>query len=72
MGSVLFAYEESMTRSGPAGLQAIGKEEIQLAMLFLLPLSLWIELGKVTGLFSIFIKICRVYSKQYFSSARKK
>lgn len=61
----------SMTRNGPAGLQAIGKEEIELAILFVLPLSLWNDLGKVTGLFSIFIKICHVHSKHYFLSTTK-
>lgn len=62
----------SMIRSGPAGLQAIGKEEIQLAIILLLPLSLWNGLGKVTGLFIIiFFKICCIHSRQYLLSSVK-
>lgn len=62
----------SMIRSGPAGLQAIGKEEIQLAIIFLLPQSLWNELGKVTGLLIIFFKICCIHLRRYLSSSIKK
>lgn len=61
----------SRIRSGPAGLQAIGKEEIQLAIILLLPLSLWNEVGKVTGLFILFFKICCIHSRQYLLSSVK-
>lgn len=60
-----------MIRSGPSGLQATGKEEIQLAIIFLLPLSLWNELRKVTELFIIFFKISCMHSRQYLLSLVK-